>query len=142
MVSRGEQKTCAAERGQRQHRPVVGAANEHPHAVWDDHATKPTRPLTATTVPATRAPATSRTSRVRCTVRQRLLSAELRLTDWPGKAASKTRRTMHGSAAFLSPRIVDEAELRSLDPNLLTLFDVNTPEDMARAQRIAYGDVS
>jgi hypothetical protein len=49
---------------------------------------------------------------------------------------------MHGSAAFLSPRIVDEAELRSLDPNLLTLFDVNTPEDMARAQRIAYGDVS
>ncbi len=41
----------------------------------------------------------------------------------------------------LDPRIVDEAELRQADPELLTLFNVNTPEDLATAERIAYRTV-
>ncbi len=35
----------------------------------------------------------------------------------------------------LDPRLVDEAELRVVDPDLLTLFNVNTPEDLDRAAR-------
>jgi hypothetical protein len=31
----------------------------------------------------------------------------------------------------LDPRTVDEAELRAVDPELHTLFNVNTPEDQA-----------
>jgi molybdopterin-guanine dinucleotide biosynthesis protein A len=42
----------------------------------------------------------------------------------------------------LGPRIADEAELRMFDPELLTLFNVNTPADVAHAERIAYRDVS
>jgi molybdopterin-guanine dinucleotide biosynthesis protein A len=42
----------------------------------------------------------------------------------------------------LGPRIVEAAELREVDPELHTLFNVNTAEDVARAERIAYGDVS
>jgi molybdopterin-guanine dinucleotide biosynthesis protein A len=42
----------------------------------------------------------------------------------------------------LNPRIVDEAEMRLVDPELLTLFNVNTPEDLETAQRIAYRTVS
>ncbi len=37
----------------------------------------------------------------------------------------------------LQPCIVDEAELRLVDPELLTLFNVNTAEDLAAAERIA-----
>jgi molybdenum cofactor guanylyltransferase len=37
----------------------------------------------------------------------------------------------------LRPRIVEGAELRSVDPELLTLFNVNTPDDMARAEQLA-----
>jgi molybdopterin-guanine dinucleotide biosynthesis protein A len=43
--------------------------------------------------------------------------------------------------APLKPRLVDEAELRLVDPDLLTLFNVNTPEDVATAERIAYRTV-
>jgi molybdopterin-guanine dinucleotide biosynthesis protein A len=39
----------------------------------------------------------------------------------------------------LRPRIVDEATLREIDPSLLTLFNVNTPEDFARAEELARG---
>jgi molybdopterin-guanine dinucleotide biosynthesis protein A len=42
----------------------------------------------------------------------------------------------------MGPRIVEEAELRSVDPDLLTLFNVNTPDDVARAERIAYRGVA
>jgi molybdopterin-guanine dinucleotide biosynthesis protein A len=42
----------------------------------------------------------------------------------------------------LGPRIVEAAELREADPELRTLFNVNTAEDVARAERIAYGNVS
>jgi molybdenum cofactor guanylyltransferase len=37
----------------------------------------------------------------------------------------------------LSPRIVDEPELRTINPDLRTLFNINTPEDLAQAERIA-----
>jgi molybdopterin-guanine dinucleotide biosynthesis protein A len=37
----------------------------------------------------------------------------------------------------LDPRIVDEAELRSLDPELHTLFNVNSAEDLALAEKLA-----
>jgi molybdopterin-guanine dinucleotide biosynthesis protein A len=39
----------------------------------------------------------------------------------------------------LDARLVDEAELRSLDPDLYTLFNVNSPEELARAEAIAAG---
>jgi GTP:adenosylcobinamide-phosphate guanylyltransferase len=42
----------------------------------------------------------------------------------------------------LDPRILDAEALRKINPDLLTLFNVNTPQDVARAERIAYGDVS
>jgi molybdopterin-guanine dinucleotide biosynthesis protein A len=41
----------------------------------------------------------------------------------------------------LGPRIVEAAKLREVDPELRTLFNFNTAEDVARAERIAYGDV-
>ena len=37
----------------------------------------------------------------------------------------------------LRPRIVGEAELREVDPEMRTLFNVNTPEDVERAERFA-----
>ena len=37
----------------------------------------------------------------------------------------------------LDPRIVEEAELRSFDPELHTLFNVNSPEDLALAEELA-----
>lgn len=38
---------------------------------------------------------------------------------------------------WLSPRLVDEAELRSVDPDLHSLFNVNSPEDLALAEQLA-----
>jgi molybdopterin-guanine dinucleotide biosynthesis protein A len=37
----------------------------------------------------------------------------------------------------LEPRLVHPAELRAVDPDLHTLFNVNTPEDLAEAERMA-----
>ena len=37
----------------------------------------------------------------------------------------------------LDARLVEEAELRSIDPDLLTLFNVNSPDELARAEAIA-----
>jgi molybdopterin-guanine dinucleotide biosynthesis protein A len=37
----------------------------------------------------------------------------------------------------LNPRILDKAALRAIDPSLHTLFNVNTPDDFARAEDIA-----
>jgi molybdopterin-guanine dinucleotide biosynthesis protein A len=37
----------------------------------------------------------------------------------------------------LEPRLVDADELRRVDPELRTLFNVNSPEDLEHAQRIA-----
>jgi hypothetical protein len=42
----------------------------------------------------------------------------------------------------LDPRILDAEALRKINPDLLTLFNVDAPQDVARAERIAYGDVS
>jgi molybdopterin-guanine dinucleotide biosynthesis protein A len=41
----------------------------------------------------------------------------------------------------LTPRVVEETELRQVDPELLTLFNVNTADDVALAERIAYRSV-
>lgn len=40
-------------------------------------------------------------------------------------------------AAALNARKVDEDELKKIDPELLSLFNVNTPEDYRRAREIA-----
>src|ERR1051326_1568490 len=37
----------------------------------------------------------------------------------------------------LNPRLVDETELRQVDPEMHTLFNVNSPEDRALAEQIA-----
>jgi molybdopterin-guanine dinucleotide biosynthesis protein A len=37
----------------------------------------------------------------------------------------------------LAPRLVEEAELRAIDPDLHTLFNVNSAEELARAEVIA-----
>jgi molybdopterin-guanine dinucleotide biosynthesis protein A len=37
----------------------------------------------------------------------------------------------------LQPRLVEADELRTVDPELHTLFNVNTPEDLALAERLA-----
>ena len=37
----------------------------------------------------------------------------------------------------LEPRLVSADELRTLDPTLLTLFNVNSPADLARAEAIS-----
>jgi molybdopterin-guanine dinucleotide biosynthesis protein A len=39
----------------------------------------------------------------------------------------------------LGPRLVDEAELRGVDPELHTLFNVNSPDDLTLAEEIARG---
>jgi molybdenum cofactor guanylyltransferase len=37
----------------------------------------------------------------------------------------------------LNPRIVEESELRRIDPDLRSLFNVNSPEDLALAEQLA-----
>jgi molybdopterin-guanine dinucleotide biosynthesis protein A len=37
----------------------------------------------------------------------------------------------------LDPRLVEAAELRNVDPELRSLFNINTPEDLQEAERIA-----
>jgi molybdopterin-guanine dinucleotide biosynthesis protein A len=37
-------------------------------------------------------------------------------------------------------QVVDEAEWRAVDPQGLAFFNVNTPDDLARAQAIARAD--
>jgi molybdopterin-guanine dinucleotide biosynthesis protein A len=37
----------------------------------------------------------------------------------------------------LGPRLIEEVELRAIDPDLNTLFNVNSAEDLARAEQIA-----
>ena len=41
----------------------------------------------------------------------------------------------------LTPRVVKETELRQVDPELLTIFNVNDPDDVAMAERIPYRSV-
>jgi molybdopterin-guanine dinucleotide biosynthesis protein A len=58
-----------------------------------------------------------------------------------GQAIARGEHRLFRVLETFGPRVVDEAELRAIDPQLLTLFNVNTPEDVARAERIAYGTV-
>jgi|SRR5579885_1053075 molybdopterin-guanine dinucleotide biosynthesis protein A len=46
-------------------------------------------------------------------------------------------RALHRVGSALDARLVDEDELRRHDPELLSFFNVNTPQDYARARRIA-----
>lgn len=46
-------------------------------------------------------------------------------------------RRLHDLVPRLDARIVDEDEIRSYDPELLSFFNVNTPEDYARAQDLS-----
>jgi molybdopterin-guanine dinucleotide biosynthesis protein A len=40
---------------------------------------------------------------------------------------------------WLKPRLVEEAELRGLDPDLRSLFNVNSPEELALAEQLVAG---
>ncbi len=61
------------------------------------------------------------------TLQRRLASRQLRLSDLADALLER------GFAV----RFVDEAELAAEDPELLSFFNVNTPEDLARARKLA-----
>ena len=61
------------------------------------------------------------------TIQRRLASRQLRLSDLAEALEQQG----------LGVRFVDEAELAAEDPELLSFFNVNTPEDLARARRLA-----
>ena len=50
------------------------------------------------------------------------------------RAALMEQRPLHETLAGLHPRIVEEGELRRLGDPARLLFNVNTPEDLARAE--------
>ena len=47
------------------------------------------------------------------------------------------RRRVDSFFDSIRPRFVDRAELEAFDPDLRTFFNVNTPEDLAEAERLA-----
>jgi molybdenum cofactor guanylyltransferase len=52
------------------------------------------------------------------------------------QARASGERRLFRVLQSLDPRLVDAAELRQVDPDLRTLFNVNTPEDLAAAERL------
>jgi molybdopterin-guanine dinucleotide biosynthesis protein A len=52
------------------------------------------------------------------------------------------QRAVHDALARLAVTWLDEAELRAVEPSLRSFTNVNTPEDLARAERDALADVS
>jgi molybdopterin-guanine dinucleotide biosynthesis protein A len=49
----------------------------------------------------------------------------------------KDEHRLHEIANFARVRIVSEADIRALDPDLLSFFNVNTPEDYQRALKLS-----
>jgi len=70
--------------------------------------------------------------------RLQVLHAAYRKSCLPALDAMIERgeRTLHKLAPSLNVRFVNEDELRRYDPELLSFFNVNTPEDYAQAQRL------
>lgn len=71
--------------------------------------------------------------------RLQVLHAAYRKSCLPALDAMVERgeRTLHKLAPALDVRSVNEDELRRLDPELLSFFNVNTPQDYERARRLA-----
>lgn len=61
----------------------------------------------------------------------------LDLLDVIGAAQRAGEQRLFKVFESLNPRYIDEAELRAIDPDLLTLFNVNSPDELARAEEIA-----
>ncbi len=70
--------------------------------------------------------------------RLQVLHAAYRKSCLPALDAMVNRgeRALHKVASAPNSRIISEDELRRYDPELLSFFNVNTPEDYARAQRL------
>ncbi len=58
-----------------------------------------------------------------------------------GRALRRGEKRMIAYLGDVRVRQVGEAELRAIDPELRSLFNVNTPEDLEWARRMAAGDV-
>jgi molybdenum cofactor guanylyltransferase len=54
------------------------------------------------------------------------------------KAATESNRAAHRLLESMGARWLDEATLRALDDDLTFLLNVNTPEDLARANAVAH----
>ena len=59
-----------------------------------------------------------------------------------GRALQRGEKRMTAYLEDVRVREVGEAELRAIDPELHSLFNVNTPEDLEWARRLAAGDVA
>jgi len=59
------------------------------------------------------------------------------LRDAIAEAERKGEQRLFKVYQALAPRLVQEAELRAIDPGLHTLFNVNSAEELARAEEIA-----
>ncbi len=70
--------------------------------------------------------------------RLQVLHAAYRKSCLPALDAMLQRgeRALHKVASALNSRIINEDELRRYDPELLSFFNVNTPEDYGRARRL------
>jgi molybdopterin-guanine dinucleotide biosynthesis protein A len=64
------------------------------------------------------------------------------LLDAIGAAQREGEQRLFKVFESLSPRLIDEAELRALDPHLHTLFNVNSAADLTAAERIAAADIT
>jgi molybdenum cofactor guanylyltransferase len=63
--------------------------------------------------------------------------ARLAMIEAIERAQASGERRLFKVLEMLQPRLVHAEELRAVDPDLLTLFNVNTPEDLARAETLA-----
>lgn len=59
-----------------------------------------------------------------------------------GGALGRGEKRMTAYLGTVRVRAVDEAELRAIDPELRSLFNVNTSEDLEWARRMAAGDIA
>lgn len=57
-------------------------------------------------------------------------------------AQRQGERRLFAVLQSLHPRLVEAEELRTIDPELRTLFNVNTPDDLALAEQIAVRQVN
>ena len=60
--------------------------------------------------------------------------ARLAMIEAIERAQASGERRLFKVLEMLQPRLVNAEELRAIDPELLTLFNVNTPEDLAQAE--------
>jgi molybdopterin-guanine dinucleotide biosynthesis protein A len=63
--------------------------------------------------------------------------ARLAMIEAIDRAQASGERRLFKVLEALQPRLVSAEELRAIDPELRTLFNINTPEDLAEAERLA-----